>query len=139
MENKKKLILIGSIVVILVSITSIIYMLTRKEEEPTYTIDGIDLVEKKDILNDRVVSNLDITNVSLLTRNGISSYKATISNNTDEDITISNLYVVFYQEEEKIKMLALSDTIIKVNNMTYIGITSETDLSKTTKIEYVLE
>ena len=139
MEKKNKIILIVSIIIILASILFSILMLTKKDEEEPFTIEGINLPENKDILKDAKVNELDITDISLLTREGISSYKATISNNTDKDINISNLYAVFYQDTEEIKILALKDAVIKSNNSTFISISSETDLSNITKIEYVIE
>lgn len=137
--DKKKILLIGSIVIILASVIASIYIISTKEEEPEYTIDGIDLPENKNILKDSTVENLKITSASLLTRDGISTYTAQVSNNTETNIDIDSLYVVFYEGEKENKILALKDSTITANNKTYINITSETDLSKTTKIEYVLE
>lgn len=139
MKNKK-LLIPCLILIILASISIIIYMLVNKDKDPQeYTIDGIDLVENKEILKDTNVENLKITNVSLLTRNGISSYKAEVENNTEEDINIKKLYVIFYENETKNEIAVLSNTTIKTNNKTYINITFESDYSKTTKIEYRLE
>lgn len=140
MEKKNKIILIVSIIIILGSVVACVLKLTKKEEEkPTHVIEGIKLPENKDILEDAKVNELDITDIYLLNREDVSSYKAKVSNNTDKDITVSNLYVVFYEGEDKTEILALSNVIIKANNQTYINITSETDLSKTTKIEYIVK
>ena len=138
MEKKNKIILIVSIIVIIGSITLSVLTLTKKEEEP-FTIEGINLPENKEILKDAKVDELDIIDVSLITREDISSYKATVANNTDKDITINNLYVVFHQDEEEIKILALKNATIKSKTSTFISIASEIDLSKATKIEYVIE
>ena len=139
MENKNKIIIVVSIIVIISSVAVSLLMLTKEEQKEPLTIEGINLPENKDILKDSKVDELDITEVSLLTREEISSYKAKVSNSTNEDITINKLYVVFYLPKETIKIPALSNITIKSNNNTYINISSETDLSKTTKIEYVME
>ena len=139
MEKKNKIILIASIIIIITSIIVSILMLTKKDNDTPPVIEGINLPQDKDILKDAKLNELDITDVSLLTREGISSYKSLITNNTDKDITISNLYVVFHQNKEKIEVLALKDIKLKPSDSTYIKITSETNLSKTTKIEYIMK
>ena len=139
MKNKKILIAC-LVVIILASVITIIYMLTNnKEETPDSKIEDFETVQNDSILNDATVENLKITNVSLLTRDGISSFKAQVLNETSESINIDKLYVVFYENETENKILVLSDITIPANDKTYINMTSESDLSKTTKIEYVLE
>ena len=138
--DKKKVTLIVSILVIVLSVALSILIMTNKEEEKTSnTIEGITLPETKDILKDSTVENLKITNVSLLTRDGTSTYKAQVTNETDKDINIDSLYIIFYQGEEEKKVPALKYSIVKANNSSYINISFESDLSKTTKIEYVIE
>lgn len=139
MKNKKILIAC-LVVIILASVITIIYMLTNnKEETPNSKIEDFETVQNDSILNDATVENLKITNVSLLTRDGISSFKAQVLNETSESINIDKLYVVFYENETENKILVLSGITIPANDKTYINMTSETDLSKTTKIEYILE
>ena len=139
--DKKKVTLIVSILVIILSVILSILIITNKEDEekPSNVINGITLPETKDILKDTTVENLKITNISLLTRDGMSTYKAQVVNETDKDINIDSLYVIFYEGEEQKKIPALKDSIVKANDKTYINISFETDLSKTTKIEYVIE
>lgn len=54
-----------------------------------------------------------ITNISLLTRDGISTYKAEVTNTTKEDLNIDKLYVIFYENDIENKVLALSNVNIK--------------------------
>ena len=136
--NKKKLLAIGSITVIITSIITIVIMITQNKEEE-FTIEGISLPKNKEILKENSIENLKITDISLLTRDGISTYTATISNNTEEDIKIKTLYVIFYEKEQEYKAIALYDTKIQATKEKYIDITSEKDLSNITKIDYVLE
>lgn len=139
MKNKK--ILVPPLIVItLASIIAIIVILTNRDnDDDNYKINGIDLVENKDILKDAEISNLKITNVSLLTRDKISTFKALVSNDTENEIFIDQLYVKFYLKDNEQKILVLSGTKLAANAKTYINITSEIDLSKTTEIEYILE
>ena len=138
MKNKKVLI-ICLIIIILVSIIANIYILSNKPEKDLPTIDGIKIPEYKDILKETEIEGLKITNISLLTRDGMSSYKAEVTNNTDIKKEINKLYVVFHEEDNENKILALYNVSIESNEKTYINITSEKDLSKTTKITYVIE
>jgi hypothetical protein len=135
--DKKKLLVIIAIITIAIAIGVIIINKDNKEEE--FKIDGIDLPTNKEILKDANVDNLKITNISLLTRDGISTYKATILNNTENDIKINILYIIFYENEIEHKAVALYDTEIQTKGEKYINITSDKDLSNITKIEYVLE
>ena len=139
MDKKKVTVVVSILVIILSVVLSILIITNKKEEEPSNQIDGITLPETKDLLKDTTVENLKITNISLLTRDGKSTYKAQVVNDTDEDIEIDSLYVIFYEGENQKKIPALKYSKIAANNKTYISISSESDLSKTEKIEYVIE
>ena len=139
MKNKKVLIICLTIIILSSLVTSI-YLITKdKEEKPTNTLDGIDLVINEDILKDATIKNLLVTDVSLFTRDGISSYKAKVTNNSNTNTTISKLYVVFHVNNEQEKILALNNIKLNAQESKFINITSETNLSNTTKIEYLLE
>ena len=137
--DKKKILIIGSIVAVILSVAVIIYVASKPEEEPEFTIDGINLPTNKDILKDTIIENLEITNTSLIIKNGTSNFRATISNKTDKDIKINKLYVIFREEDKENKILALYDSLVSPGEDSYINITSEKDLTNTSKIEYVIE
>ena len=138
MKNKK-LMVIGSIFIILLSIIAIIFILTNNEEEEEFKIDGIDLVENKEVLKDTTVKELKITDASLYIIEGRTKYSATITNTKDTEINITNLYVTFHVGDIENKILALSDVTLKADEDTIINITSENDYSKITKITYSIE
>lgn len=137
--DKKKILIICLITIIVVSIITNVYILLNRPTENKFQIDGINTAENKDILKDAELEGFKITNASLLTRDGISTYKAQITNNSDETLTISKLYVNFYENDTENKTLGLANVTLKPGNTTYINITSETDLTKTTKITYTIE
>ena len=139
MDKKKIIVIISLVVIILASIITNIYILSNKEKEEGFKIDGITETQNKEILKDTKVNNLDITNVSLLNNEGTSIYQAKISNNTNEDITIDKLYIVFIENEKENKLLGLSNSKIKANGSTYINLSSIDDLTKSTNIKYVVE
>lgn len=136
--DKKKILIVVLGVVILVSIIAAILIITNNEEDTKYGIEGIALPKNKEILKEKTVENLKITDISLLTREGISTYKAKVENNTNKDIEIDFLYVIFYEEKQENKIIALQDSTIEAESQTYINISSETDLSKTSNVKYEL-
>jgi len=139
MDKKKIIVIVSLIAIIVASVITNIYILSNQDKEDEFKIDGITGVENKDILKDSKVGNLDITDITLFNNNGTSVYKAKISNNTNEDISIDKLYVVFYENKTENKKTALLNAMIKANGETYINISSKEDLTKSTDIKYVLE
>lgn len=138
--DKRKLLIVGSVILIIASVVVSIFLLVNNEPaEEDFTIDGIELPKNESVLEDAVVDNLKITNVSLLTRDGMSTFKAQVLNETDNSIDIDTLIVVFYQDETETEVVALKDVTISSMSDTYINIEAEIDLSNVTKIEYVLE
>ena len=109
MDKKKIIVIVSLIAIIAASIITNIYILSNQEKDNEFKIDGITSTENKDILKDTKVGNLDITNITLFNNNGTSVYKAKISNNTNKDININKLYVVFSENEKENKKLALSN------------------------------
>ena len=139
MDKKKIILIICLIVIILASIITNIYFLKDNKETNELTIDGITTTQNKEILKDTKVDKLDITNIALLNNNNTSVFKAKVSNNTNEDIKIKRLYIIFYENEKENKMPGLINVIIKANSNTFINISSPNDLTKSTDIKYVLE
>ena len=139
MDKKKIILIICLIVIILASIITNIYFLKNNKEDNELKIDGITTTQNEEILKDTKVDKLDITNVSLLNKDGTSIYKAKVSNNTNEDIKIEKLYVIFYENKTEKKIPALINVVIKANSNTFINISSPDDLTKSTDIKYVLE
>lgn len=139
MDKKRIIAIVSLIAIIVASIITNVYILSHQKKDDEFKIDGITGVENKGTLKDSKAGNLDITDITLFNKNGTSVYKAKISNNTNEDIYIDKLYVIFYDNDTENKKLALSDAMIKANSETYINISSPQDLTKSTDIKYVLE
>ena len=139
MKNKKVLI-VCLVFIIVASIITNIYIVTNKNNEiEDNQIEGIDTANNQEILKDTTQDGLKITNISLLTRDGISTYKAEVTNITKEDLNIDKLYVIFYENDIENKVLALSNVNIKSGEKTNINITSEDNLSNTTSIKYLID
>ena len=139
MDKKRIIVIVSLIAIIVASIITNIYILSNQDKDDEFKIDGITSTENKDILKDSKVGNLDITDITLFNKNGTSVYKAKISNNTNEDINIDKLYIIFHENETENKKLALSSAMIKANSSTFINISSVQDLTKSTDIKYILE
>lgn len=137
---KKKIIIVFLVLIILGSILININLLSNKEkEEEKNQIEGIELVEDKNVLKDSKIENLDITDISIVTRDEISTYNASITNNTDDEIKFDKLYAVFHEDETTNEIIIASDFTLEPNESKSISIESEINLSKTTKIEYVVK
>lgn len=137
--DKKKMLIIGSIVAVILSVAVIIYIVSKPKEETLPIIEGMNLPTNKDILKDTTIGNLEIKNISLIIRNGKSTFQATISNKTEEDIKINKLYAIFYEGETQNKKTLVLNSTISSKKDALINITSESDLTNTTKIEYIIE
>lgn len=138
MEKKKIILIVVSIVALLLSVLVIVGAVAKKEER-TYNIpDGATLVENTDTIKEQKVEDLLVEDVLLYTVNGSSKYTATITNTSKKDMT-KTLYLTFHEGDNKIKIVAFQDKLLKANSETEVDITFEIDLSKITKIDYELK
>ena len=136
---KNKIIIIVLVVIILGAVGVNIYILTNKDNTVNNHIEGLDIIKNEDLVKDTKVENLDITDIKIVTKDNMSTYKAVITNNTKSEISIDKLYVVFYQNKIDNKILATADLTLKPGENREISILSEEELNKSTKIEYVVE
>ena len=136
---KNKIIIIVLVVIILGAVGVNIYILTNKDNTVNNQIEGLDIIKNEDLVKDTKVENLDITDIKIVTKDNMSTYKAVITNNTKSEISIDKLYVVFYQNKIDNKILATADLTLKPGENREISILSEEELNKSTKIEYVVE
>ena len=65
MENKKKIILIVSIIIILASIATSIFLLTKKDKEEPFTIEGINIAENKEVLKVHIKLNYQMIQIQI--------------------------------------------------------------------------
>ena len=137
--EKKKILIISFVILIVLSIVISVLVLFKKPKEDEFNIEGINLPKNEEILKEYELNGLKIADVSLLTRDGISTFKADVRNTSGKEINVNKLYVVFYDGNKEIKSVALMNTVIKVDGNVLINIQSDRDLSNVTKIEYVLE
>lgn len=139
--KSKKILIVCLFIIIFAGIITNIYILSNREKNNTneFIDEDISTIENQDVLKDVMIGNLKITNGSLLIRDGISTYQAVVTNNTQNDIKINKLYVEFSNDTTSEKILALSNANIKANESTNIKIVTETDLTKVTKIKYIEE
>ena len=133
--DKKKIIMILSIVVIVVCAGFSVYMLTNKDNDDSDG-DKISNIDNKEILKDMKYDDMDIVGQLLDTGDGNSKYLARIVNNSGNDKKIDKLYVVFEFDNEKLYVLGLFDTVIVNGSDKYVDLTIDRDLSKVKKISY---
>ena len=133
--DKKKIMMILSIVVIVVCAGFSVYMLTNKDNDNSDE-DKISNIDNKEILKDMKYDDMDIVGQLLDTGDGNSKYLARIVNNSGNDKKIDKLYVVFEFDNEKLYVLGLFDTVIANGSDKYVDLTIDRDLSKVKKISY---
>lgn len=130
---KKKILLIISLsFIILVSIVTNIYIISKDNKKENNN-------ERPKYLQDKTYEQIKITNASIEVGDELSSYKAIVTNISNTSISIDKLYIKFYIDKEETKILALSNIELPQNENTIIDIVSEEDLSKITDIDYELE
>lgn len=130
--NKKTLLIISLIIIILVSIITNIYIISKDNKDtPENT--------KPQFLQEITYKGLKISNASIETGNDLSEYKSMVTNISDNTIKIDKLYIIFYNNDQENKILALSNIELSQNENTVIDIVSEDDLNKITDIKFVLE
>lgn len=133
--DKKKIMMILSIVVIVVCAGFSVYMLTNKDNDDSDG-DKISNIDNKEILKDMKYDDMDIVGQLLDTGDGNSKYLARIVNNSGNDKKINKLYVVFEFDNEELYVLGLFDTVIANGSDKYVDLTIDRNLSKVKKISY---
>lgn len=133
--DKKKIMMILSIVVIVVCAGFSVYMLTNKDNDDSDG-DKISNIDNKEILKDMKYDDMDIVGQLLDTGDGNSKYLARIVNNSGNDKKIDKLYVVFEFDNEELYVLGLFDTVIANGSDKYVDLTIDRNLSKVKKISY---
>jgi hypothetical protein len=129
MDKKKILFIIGLVLIVILGIIAINISKKNKEPEPVDTLN-------ENILKDTTVDGLHITNQAVITRDGISTYTANITNETSETKYIDEFYITFTVDGKKISALAIKDTNITSNQTLPISLMYDEDISKATKVEY---
>ena len=107
MDKKKILFILGIILIVILGIVAI--NLGKKTKEPEST-DKLN----ENILKNTTVESLSITDQSVITRDGVSTYMCNITNSGTETKHIDNLFLVFTIDGEEIEALAVKDVDIKL-------------------------
>ena len=129
MDKKKLLFIIGIILIVILGIIAINMSKKSKELE---VIDELN----ENILKDTIIDNISITDQSVITRNGLSTFMANVTNKGNDTIHVDNLYIVFTIDGEEIEALAISNSDIDSNQIVPINLVFDRDISKATKVDY---
>ncbi len=133
-STKQNVIVAGLILVILICVFFSIKTIVnsgKKDEKPRN-----DNAVSEEVLKDTKVGNLSITNARLVVQDGVTSFMATATNETESDYHVNVLYVTFTSGNTTRKIPVLSDITIRPNEHTPIALTLDSDISDTTKIDY---
>ena len=129
MDKKKLLFIIGIILIVILGIIAINMSKKSKELE---VIDELN----ENILKDTIIDNISITDQSVITRDGLSTFMANVTNKGNDTIHVDNLYIVFTIDGEEIEALAISNSDIDSNQIVPINLVFDRDISKATKVDY---
>lgn len=134
-DKKQNLILVASVIVILIcafiSIKTIVKNNQNKKEENNSA--------DKDVLKDTKVGNLTITDARLEVNNDVTSFMAIVTNDTTEDYHFNTLYITFTVDGITSTIPILQDITLNPNESKPIILTLDSNVSETTKIEYIIE
>ena len=99
-------------------------------------------VVNNNIVGDVTIGDYKISNVSLVYKNGVSTLKVTVSNNSNETKTIKAFNITFKTKDdiEIIKLdTALSNVSIDANSSLDVSTTTDIDLSDAESVVYTIE
>ncbi len=99
-------------------------------------------VVNNNIVGDVTIGDYKISNVSLVYKNGVSTLKVTVNNNSNETKTIKAFNITFKTKDdiEIIKLdTALSNVSIDANSSLDVSTTTDIDLSDAESVVYTLE
>ena len=89
--GKKKTLIIVLGLLLVISIIVFVISLVNKPSEEDYNIEGIELPQYKEILKDKTMGDFKLTDISLITVDGMSTYKAKLHNNSSETLAVKKL------------------------------------------------
>lgn len=105
----------------------------NKKEETENVINN-----NEGVINDQNYDGLDITNTSLVTEDGISTFITSITNNNDSDYYVNELVITIKDADGNvIKTLpAYVGSTIASGQTRMVNVNIDADLSKAEKVEY---
>lgn len=138
-DNNKKYIIAFLLLVILVCTFFSIKLIINSGKSGN-TSDGNDSdVVNKEVLEDKKVDDLMVTNARVIVRDDSSTFMAVVKNETDSDYHLNVLYVTFTTGNMTRKRPVLMDATINAHDQRTITLILDSDISDTTKIDYEVE
>ena len=136
MDKKRKILfIIGIALIIVLGIIAIVIGKSNSDNIQDFQ-DESENTPSEDVLKDIKIADVTITNQSIITREGMSTYMANIVNESDDVNHIDELYAVFTLNGESMTTLVINNTSIKADDSLPVSIEFDRNLSEVTKIEY---
>lgn len=129
MDKKKILFIAGIALIVILGIIAIFIGKKEVKSKEDYNIN-------KNVLKDTTMENFTITDQSVITRDGLSTYMANLTNNTKEKKHIDYLHIVFTIDDETIDVIASKNSDVDPEGKLPIMISFDRDISKATKVTY---
>ena len=94
---------------------------------------------QQEIFKDSTVGDISISSIKVNANDETSNYRAIVSNKSDQEYHIETLTIAITTDGYTQKIPALNNITLKANESKVINITFDYDITKATKIEYIIK
>ena len=97
--------------------------------------------QNENVIKEQTIADLKINDITLYYDKGVSNFRAKINNETENNINISEIKIIFKNKNETIITSLIVNDIneIPLQSYKYITMTSDIDLSDAYSIEYEIK
>lgn len=136
MQTKEKRLLLIVVILLIVFALSFTYMKKSNKKNNSNNDDNYVTIEA--LNKDYDIDGLKISNLDLYSEENESKFAALVTNNSDKDLNISSLEVIFYDKNENIMLssILLYKTKLSKDSKQYVNVKSNIDLNKLSNIEF---
>lgn len=137
MQTKEKKLLIAVAILIIVFALTFIYMKKTKNNEKKYDMNN-NYITNEALNKDYEIDGIKITNIALYSDENESKFTGLITNNTDHDLNISDLTVIFSDKDDNtlLEGIVLYKTKLLKNGSQYINLKGDIDSKKIANIKF---
>ena len=132
MDKKKILFIVGTILIVILGLVAI--TIGRKNVKEKEVDDNIN----NNVLKDTTVESFIITDQSVITRDGLSTYMANLTNTAKEKKHIDYLHIIFTIDGDVVDVIASRNIDVNSEAKLPIMISFDRDVSKASKVTYAI-
>lgn len=140
MKERKKEMIIGMIIFILIIAIVLIWVIKPKEEKKKINNYGDYKVNtKNEVIGDKVIGDISFTNTSMIEKDGITTLTTTITNKSEEIKNVKSFTIYIKDKEDKVitELIGYVGSEIMPGKSKVIKSSITDDLTKAEKVEYI--